>query len=104
MARACPAERDPAAPLKRGARGRKLIMYQVYILQSITKQRHYIGHTEDLIKRLAIHNSGKVRVTKGYRPWKIIYSESYSTRAEAAKRELEIKGFKGGIKFKRLLI
>jgi len=78
-------------------------MYYIYILQSTIKQRYYIGQTEDLINRLDVHNSGQVRVTKGYRPWKIIYSENYLTRSEAVKRELEIKNYKGGIKFKRLL-
>ena len=83
-------------------RGREL-MYKVYILQSIKNQRYYIGHTSNLDKRLLRHNSGGVKSTKNNRPWKIVYTENYNTKSEANKRELEIKNYKGGIKFKRLL-
>ena len=77
--------------------------YQIYILKSLTKGRHYIGHAENLNQRLVQHNTGQVRATKYGIPWKIIYTESYQTRAEAFRREKEIKSYKGGILFKRLL-
>ena len=78
-------------------------MYKVYILQSRIKNRYYIGHTEDLDNRLSVHNSGRVRSTKAYLPWNIIYTENFQTKSEAQKREYEIKSYKGGIKFKKLL-
>ena len=85
-------------------RGRKRkLMYKVYILQSRIKNRYYIGHTEDLDNRLSVHNSGRVRSTKAYLPWNIIYTENFQTKSEAQKREYEIKSYKGGIKFKKLL-
>ena len=79
------------------------IMYKVYILQSIKHLRYYIGHTQNLESRLKKHNSGRVRSTKDGVPWKIVYTEIYNTRSDAYSRELEIKKYKGGIKFKRLL-
>ena len=77
--------------------------YTVYILQSFKNDRHYIGHTNNMEYRLWQHNTGKVKSTKGYLPWKIIYTEVYKTKSEAYKRELEIKSYKGGILFKRLI-
>jgi len=78
-------------------------MYKVYILQSLNNNRFYIGHTFNLENRLLCHNGGKVRSTKGGIPWKLIYTENYDNKSEACKRELEIKSYKSGIKFKKLL-
>jgi len=78
-------------------------MFTAYILQSIKNGRYYIGHTSDMIARFAKHNAGMVKSTKSFIPWKIIYTENCNTKSEAYRRELEIKSYKGGIKFKRLL-
>jgi putative endonuclease len=78
-------------------------MFQVYILKSDKLRRYYTGHTEDLIVRLNKHNGGFVRSTKGGVPWRVVHTEDFKTRAEAYRREMEIKGYKGGIKFKKLL-
>ena len=79
-------------------------MYFVYIIKSINFNRYYIGSTEDMERRLLYHNSGKVKSTKFYKPWEIVYSESYDTRSEAFKREKQIKSYKGGVAFKKLLL
>lgn len=78
-------------------------MYIVYILKSLKNGRHYIGHTANVEIRLAEHNSGSVRSTKAYVPWRIALTENYNIRSEAQRREFEIKSYKGGIKFKKLL-
>jgi putative endonuclease len=78
-------------------------MFQVYILQSIKNGKYYIGHTHNVASRLLRHNSGQVRSTKHGTPWEIVYTEKYQTRSEAYKREFEIKSYKGGILFKKLL-
>ncbi len=78
-------------------------MYQVYILQSIKTQRHYIGHTENMENRLHRHNTGRVKSTKSGIPWKIVYTETCNSKSEACCRELEIKKYKSGIKFKKIL-
>jgi putative endonuclease len=75
-----------------------------YILSSVKKKRYYIGSTQDIAERLVRHNRGAERATKGYLPWKVIYSEESGSRAHAVKREKEIKSYKGGEAFKRLLI
>jgi len=47
-------------------------MYYTYILESKSnKGTRYIGHTEDLRKRLVYHNAGKCRHTSKYLPWKL---------------------------------
>ena len=45
----------------------------------------------------------KVRATKHAIPWKSVHIENYTTKSEAYKREFEIKAYKGGIKFKKLV-
>ena len=78
-------------------------MYQVYILKSEKIDRHYIGHSDNLEKRVNIHNRGLVKSTKAYRPWKIIYTESADNKNDAYKREMQIKSYKGGEAFKKLI-
>lgn len=43
-------------------------MYYVYILKSSLNQRYYVGHTDNLEKRLKQHNAGRTPSTKPYRP------------------------------------
>ena len=62
-------------------------MYYLYILYSPSHQKTYVGQTEDLSGRVKTHNAGKVRSTKAFRPWSMIYSEEFSTRGEAMERE-----------------
>ncbi len=66
-------------------------MYTVYILYSFTKDRFYIGHTEDIERRLNEHN---VRRNLGAADWLIKYTEQFESRADAMKREKEIKSKK----------
>ena len=65
--------------------------YYVYVIQSEKTGKLYKGLTGDLAKRLAAHNAGKVRSTKGSVPWSIVYSEVFSSRGEARKREVYFK-------------
>jgi len=78
-------------------------MFYVYILENFDG-KHYIGQTEDLAGRLKRHNSGRVRSTENKGPWKILYNESFSSRNEAYARERQIKKYKGGEAFKKLLM
>ncbi|MFH1710655.1 MAG: GIY-YIG nuclease family protein [bacterium] len=78
-------------------------MYYVYILRNLNG-RHYTGYSEDLNKRLRSHNSNRVRSTKNKGPWEIVYYEAYKTRKEAYLRERQIKQYKGGEAFKKLLM
>lgn len=78
-------------------------MYIVYILQSTKNNRYYIGYTEDVNGRLGKHNSGGNRSTKNGRPWIIIYTENFADKKSAWLREKQIKSYKGGEAFRKLL-
>tara|TARA_B100001996_G_C18630699_1_gene581646 strand:+ start:179 stop:460 length:282 start_codon:yes stop_codon:yes gene_type:complete len=67
--------------------------YFVYVLGNYKKSKltTYVGYTNNLKKRLKLHNEGKgAKFTRG-RAWKIIYKEKYKTKNEAIRREYYIK-------------
>ena len=70
-------------------------MYCAYILKSLKDQTYYYGSTKDITKRLKVHNSGKVRYTKGHKPYVLHYHEIFNTRAEAIWRERFFKSIDG---------
>ena len=78
-------------------------MFYTYILKSDYSNHYYIGSSSNLSVRLSEHNLGRVKSTKKYLPWKIIYYETFNTKPEAIKRELKIKSYKGGNAFKQLI-
>jgi putative endonuclease len=69
-------------------------MHYFYILYSEKRDRYYYGHSSDVYIRLVRHNEGWSKSTKSGIPWKLVYYEKYSTKSEAIKRELEVKGWK----------
>ncbi|OGU69446.1 MAG: hypothetical protein A2W30_08615 [Ignavibacteria bacterium RBG_16_36_9] len=77
--------------------------YFVYILYSPTFKRTYTGQTNDLDNRLILHNSGKVISTKPFKPWILIKSESFTSRAEAMKKEKWFKSSSGRKKLSEIL-
>ena len=67
--------------------------YFVYVLKSQNKSNltTYVGYTNNLKKRINLHNNGKgAKFTRG-RSWKIVYSEKFLTKKEAMSREYYIK-------------
>ncbi|MBS3770362.1 MAG: GIY-YIG nuclease family protein [Bacteroidales bacterium] len=77
--------------------------YYVYILQSLKDNKYYIGSTSNVDKRLQFHNTGSQRSTRNRIPFKLIYKEELSDKITALKREKQIKSYKGGEAFKRLI-
>ena len=54
----------------------------------------YVGYTNDLKKRISLHNSGKgAKFTRG-RKWRLIYKEKFKSKKEAISREYYIKNNK----------
>ena len=90
-------------PAESGKNTKIMTNYKVYILKSLNFNRYYMGHSADIEKRLTEHNKGKVRSTKAYRPWKIIYFELKSNKKEAYAREMQIKSYKHGEAFEKLI-
>ena len=54
-------------------------------------QRLYIGSSAEPDERLGSHNAGRVRSTKAWRPWQLVFLEEYQDRATAEKRERYLK-------------
>tara|TARA_B100001245_G_scaffold178585_1_gene136744 strand:- start:324 stop:575 length:252 start_codon:yes stop_codon:yes gene_type:complete len=67
--------------------------YFVYLIGSY-KHRElttYVGYTNDLKKRINLHNKGSgAKFTRG-RKWKLLYYEQFLTKKEAISRECYIK-------------
>jgi predicted GIY-YIG superfamily endonuclease/Fe-S-cluster containining protein len=78
---------------KAGRSSRTPSLYSVYILRCSDERRSlYTGYTRNLERRLREHQKGRRgRFTRGRRPVHLVYSEEFSTRKEAMKREAEIK-------------
>lgn len=69
--------------------------FTVYVLYSQQFNKHYVGFTSDLQSRLLSHNSlATSGFTVRYRPWTLIYTEVFETKAEAMQKE---KWFKSGV-------
>jgi len=77
--------------------------YYVYILKSQKDYKYYIGSTSDVEARLAYHNSGRQRSTKNRRPFILVYTEIFEDKQAALKREKQMKNYKGGEAFRRLI-
>ncbi len=61
--------------------------YFVYFLKSLKNGDIYVGSTTDVSNRFALHNAGRVKSTKGYKPWILLGSIEYNSRSEAVKME-----------------
>lgn len=66
--------------------------WTVYIIQT-TSGKLYTGITTDLKRRFENHKSGKqgAKFFHISKPERIVFQETYPTRSEATRREIEIK-------------
>lgn len=79
-------------------------MYYSYILISLKSHIFYFGSTNDLKKRLALHNSEKVKSTKPHIPWKLIWYSAFETEKQAREFEQYLKTGSGkAFAYKRLV-
>ena len=88
---------NPVAPTN------TLAMYFVYILQSLSSGRFYVGQCDHLIERFGEHERGANRATRGRGPWSMPYYEVYPTRMDALRRKREIKSKKSAISIRRII-
>ena len=68
-------------------------MYFVYLIISKNKDKYisYVGYTNDIKKRLHLHNKGKgAKFTKG-RSWVLIYLKKFKNKKIALKEEHRLK-------------
>ena len=68
----------------------------VYILRSDTHpDRHYVGLTSDVERRLEWHNTGPSGVTIVHRPWSRVVSLRFADATTAARFERYLKSGSG---------
>ena len=68
-------------------------MYFVYLIVSKNKKRtiSYVGYTNNITKRLKLHNSSKgAKFTRG-RKWKLLYFKKYDNKILAMREEYKLK-------------
>ena len=71
-------------------------MYTIYVLISQKDEKRYIGVTsKDANTRTREHNSNKSKFTRGYQPWKLVYTEQYDNKKESSDRERFLKSGQG---------
>ena len=67
--------------------------FWVYLLRCADAS-YYVGHTDNLEKRLAEHDMGAIAgYTMSRRPVTLVFSEEFPTREEALEHERQIKGW-----------
>ena len=73
-------------------------MHFVYIIQSISTNRFYIGETKNLSDRLQRHNQNRSKATKNRGPWKVVIVCAMKNKSEAVKLERRLKALKNSRK------
>ena len=63
----------------------------VYIIYSERLNYYYKGYTEDIIRRITDHNTGRNVSTANKGPWKVVFVRSYLTKNEALREERRLK-------------
>lgn len=71
------------------------VFFYVYILESLSDGKRYIGYTSNLKRRLEEHNKGKTFSTKFRLPFKLIYFEGCLNSLDAKRREKYLKTSQG---------
>jgi len=66
-------------------------MYYTYIVRC-KYGTYYTGITDDVEKRIKVHNSGKgAKYLRGRGPVKLVYQKKYKSKGEALRSEYAIK-------------
>jgi len=67
-------------------------MTAVYLIQNTATKERYIGHTNNLQRRISEHNRGLQTATKRYvGQWILVYAEIYRNFDDALVREHRLK-------------
>ena len=69
------------------------MIYYVYLIISkkLNKYRSYVGYTNNINKRILLHNSSKgAKFTRGNK-WKLIYVKKYYDKSTAMREEYKLK-------------
>ena len=81
-----------------------IMQHWIYIIYSETRDRYNIGASADPTARLERHNNSRKGFTASGQPWRLVYSEAYSTKSEALKRERQLKSWKNRHRIEALIL
>jgi predicted GIY-YIG superfamily endonuclease len=77
--------------------------FHVYILR-LRNGKHYVGRTNDLVRRIQEHNEGKCPYTRSFRPVRMVYYASFESQFLAIAFEKYLKSGSGRAFMRRHLI
>ncbi len=66
-------------------------MRYVYIIKSLRKKWYYVGSTNRLNERVEEHNSGQVKSTCHYVPFRLVYRKQFRFENDARLYERKLK-------------
>ncbi len=78
-------------------------MFFVYVLYSEGGGLYYYGQTNNLKRRLAEHNRGKVKSTQGFRPYILVWACLKNNRQEALKLEKKLKNLRSQSRIRKFI-
>ncbi len=69
----------------------KFYVYLIYAKNNNNRLITYVGYTNNLEKRILLHNKSKgAKFTRG-KKWKLIFKKEFTSKNEAMKYEYELK-------------
>ena len=74
-----------------------ILVFYVYIIESLATKRWYVGFTSDLSDRLTYHNRGFNRSTKAEGPWRYVFQRSIESRNQAREFEKYLKAVRNKV-------
>ena len=78
-------------------------MFYTYILYSPSKDKYYIGATENPEERIKKHNNKNKGFTNQSSDWEIVFLKAFDDKKEALAFEKTIKSWKSRIKIQKLI-
>ncbi|WP_300663023.1 GIY-YIG nuclease family protein [Fluviicola sp.] len=78
-------------------------MFYTYILYSISKDKFYVGVSENPTERLKKHNAKNKGFTNQAKDWEIVFLKEFETKSEALTFEKKIKAWKSKTMIQKLI-
>ena len=78
-------------------------MFYTYILYSKLRNKYYVGATGNLDARLKKHNTNHPGFTGHTGDWKVVWTQIFLEKKDAANKESQIKSWKSRKLIERLI-
>jgi putative endonuclease len=77
--------------------------HSLYILQSKSCGKYYVGISQNPETRLQYHNTIEKGFTSRYRPWEIVFIQEFENKELAMLAERKLKSWKSKKMIKRVI-